>query len=113
MHPYFSLAGRVALVTGGSRGIGQMIAQGLLEAGARVFICARDAEACADTATHLSAYGDCQAIPADLSSEAGARRLAQALGGLSARLDILVNNAGTSWGAALESYPVSGWEKVM
>ncbi len=113
MHPYFSLAGRVALVTGGSRGIGQMIAQGLLEAGARVFICARDAEACADTATRLSAYGDCQAIPADLSSEAGARRLAQALGGLSARLDILVNNAGTSWGAALESYPVSGWEKVM
>ncbi len=96
MHPYFSLAGRIALVTGGSRGIGQMIAQGLLEAGARVFICARDAEACADTATRLSAYGDCQAIPADLSSEAGARRLAQALGGLSARLDILVNNAGTS-----------------
>ncbi|HCH0454886.1 TPA: 3-oxoacyl-ACP reductase RhlG [Pseudomonas aeruginosa] len=113
MHPYFSLAGRIALVTGGSRGIGQMIAQGLLEAGARVFICARDAEACTDTATRLSAYGDCQAIPADLSSEAGARRLAQALGELSARLDILVNNAGTSWGAALESYPVSGWEKVM
>lgn len=77
MHPYFSLAGRIALVTGGSRGIGQMIAQGLLEAGARVFICARDAEACADTATRLSAYGDCQAIPADLSSEAGARRLAE------------------------------------
>lgn len=113
MHPYFSLQGRIALVTGGTRGIGRMIAQGLLEAGARVFICARDAEACHQTAQELSAFGDCQYLAADLSGEEGARALAEALGQRIDRLDILVNNAGTTWGAPLESYPVKGWEKVM
>ncbi|KAF1067920.1 MAG: Rhamnolipids biosynthesis 3-oxoacyl-[acyl-carrier-protein] reductase [Pseudomonas citronellolis] len=113
MHPYFSLAGRTALVTGGTRGIGRMIAQGLLEAGARVFICARDGQACAETAAELSAYGDCQGLAANLAHEEGARALADALGARIEHLDILVNNAGTTWGAPLESYPVSGWEKVM
>ncbi|MED5608530.1 SDR family oxidoreductase [Pseudomonas sp. JH-2] len=113
MHPYFSLAGRTALVTGGTRGIGRMIARGLLEAGARVFICARDGEACATTAAELSSYGECHALAANLASEEGARALAEALQARIERLDILVNNAGTTWGAPLESYPAAGWEKVM
>lgn len=113
MHPYFSLEGRTALVTGGSRGIGRMIAQGFLEAGARVFICARHAEDCAITAKELSRYGDCIGLAADLSSEEGAKALATELASRVERLDILVNNAGTTWGAPLESYPAKGWEKVM
>ena len=113
MHPYFSLQGRTALVTGGSRGIGRMIAQGLLEAGARVFICARDGTACAQAAAELSAHGECIGLAADLSGEEGARTLAEELGARCERLDILVNNAGTTWGAPLESYPAKGWEKVM
>lgn len=113
MHRYFSLAGRTALVTGGSRGIGRMIAQGLLEAGARVFICGRDGAACEATAAELSQYGECIGLAADLSGEEGARALAAMLGERIEQLDILVNNAGTSWGAPLESYPVKGWEKVM
>lgn len=113
MHPYFSLQGRTALVTGGSRGIGRMIAQGLLEAGARVFICARDGAACLEAAEELAIYGECIGLAADLASEDGARALAEELSGRIGQLDILVNNAGTTWGAPLESYPVKGWEKVM
>lgn len=113
MHPYFNLQGRTALVTGGTRGIGRMIAEGFLQAGARVFICARDAEACAQVAGELSALGECIGLPADLSDEEGARQLATDLGRHCERLDILVNNAGTTWGAPLESYPAKGWEKVM
>ncbi|MBT8768660.1 SDR family oxidoreductase [Metapseudomonas boanensis] len=113
MHPYFSLQGRTALVTGGTRGIGRMIAQGLLEAGARVLICARDGEACRDIAAELATFGECHGLAADLSSEDGAKALAQALGERIEQLDILVNNAGTTWGAPLESYPAKGWEKVM
>ncbi|MFZ3186285.1 MAG: SDR family oxidoreductase [Pseudomonas sp.] len=113
MHPYFSLQGRTALVTGGTRGIGKMIARGFLEAGALVFICARNAQSCAEVAAELAALGDCQWIAADLSTEAGAKALAIELAGKIDQLDILVNNAGTTWGAPLESYPVKGWEKVM
>lgn len=113
MHPYFSLAGRTALVTGGTRGIGRMIAQGFLEAGARVFICARDGDACAQTASELSAYGECHGLPANLSGEEGVRAMAADLQRRIDRLDILVNNAGTTWGAPLESYPAAGWDKVM
>lgn len=113
MHPYFNLQGRTALVTGGTRGIGRMIAQGFLEAGARVFICARDAKACTEVAAELSAYGECIGLAADLSSEEGAKALAEHLAQRTGQLDILVNNAGTTWGAPLESYPVKGWEKVM
>ena len=113
MHAYFSLQGRTALVTGGTRGIGRMIAQGFLQAGARVFICARDAAACAEVAAELSVYGECIGLAADLSSEEGATALAEQLGAQVQQLDILVNNAGTTWGGPLESYPVKGWEKVM
>lgn len=113
MHPYFSLQGRTALVTGGTRGVGKMIAKGLLEAGATVYVCARDGEACAQTASELSAFGSCHGIAANLAHEEGVQALAQQLAGAIGQLDILVNNAGTTWGAPLESYPAKGWEKVM
>ncbi|WP_460142822.1 SDR family oxidoreductase [Pseudomonas sp. S3_B08] len=113
MHPYFSLQGRTALVTGGTRGIGKMIAKAFVEAGARVFVCSRDAEACHQTAQELSAFGTCHGVAANLATEEGVRELAARLGEQITHLDILVNNAGTTWGAPLESYPVKGWEKVM
>ncbi len=113
MHPYFSLQGRTALVTGGTRGIGKMIAKAFVEAGAKVYVCARDGEACAQTAEELSAFGSCHGIAANLAHEEGVQALATQLAGEIDQLDILVNNAGTTWGAPLESYPVKGWEKVM
>lgn len=113
MHPYFSLQGRTALVTGGTRGIGKMIAKAYVEAGATVYVCARDAEACQQTADELSAFGRCHGLAANLATEEGVLELATRLGEQITHLDILVNNAGTTWGAPLESYPVKGWEKVM
>lgn len=113
MHPYFSLQGRTALVTGGTRGIGKMIAKAFVEAGARVYICARDPEACQQVAEELAALGDCRGLAANLASEEGVQQLAATLGQQLECLDILVNNAGTTWGAPLESYPAKGWEKVM
>lgn len=113
MHPYFSLQGRTALVTGGTRGIGKMIAKAFVEAGANVYVCARDGEACAQTAEELSAFGSCHGIAANLAHEEGVQALASQLAAEIGQLDILVNNAGTTWGAPLESYPVKGWEKVM
>ncbi len=113
MHPYFSLQGRTALVTGGTRGIGKMIAKAFVEAGATVYVCARDAQACAQTALELSAHGACHGIAANLATEEGVQQLAATLGERIGQLDILVNNAGTTWGAPLESYPAKGWEKVM
>ncbi|ATE76074.1 MULTISPECIES: SDR family oxidoreductase [Pseudomonas] len=113
MHLYFSLQGRTALVTGGTRGIGKMIAKAYVEAGAIVYVCARDAEACQQTADELSAFGICHAVAANLAHEEGVQQLAAQLSEQIGQLDILVNNAGTTWGAPLESYPVKGWEKVM
>ena len=109
----FSLAGRTALVTGGSRGIGRMIAEGFLAQGARVYISARKGEACTQAAHEMAALGHCIALPADVSSVAGARALADAFVALEPRLDILVNNAGAAWGVPFEEFPESGWDKVM
>ncbi len=109
----FSLKDRVALITGGSRGIGRMIAQGYLEMGARVYISARKAEACFKTAEELSRYGTCIALPADVSTVAGAKALADAFGKLEPKLDILVNNAGAAWLAPFDDYSEKGWDKVM
>lgn len=113
MKDLFSVEGKVALVTGGTRGIGRMIAQGLVEAGARVIVASRKEEACRETEAALSKLGSCVGIPADLSSEAGAVALAEAVAQREPRLHVLVNNAGANWGAPLEEYPDSAWDKVL
>ena len=109
----FSLKGRTALVTGGSRGIGEMIAEGFVRAGAKVYISARKGAVCEATAKRLSAFGECAAIPADASGAAGARALADLYLAKESRLDILVNNAGAAWGEPVDAFPESGWDKVM
>jgi 2-deoxy-D-gluconate 3-dehydrogenase len=109
----FSLKGRVALVTGGSRGIGKMIARGFLESGAKVYISSRKADACDATAGELSAYGPCIPLPQDVSTVEGCQALAGKVSELEGKLDILVNNAGAAWGAPFEEFPENGWDKVM
>ncbi|MDQ7973808.1 MAG: SDR family oxidoreductase [Rhodocyclaceae bacterium] len=112
MNQLFSLKGRTALITGGSRGIGRMIAEGYLAAGARVYISARKAAACDQTAKELSALGHCVSLPADVSTMEGIRGLVEAYGKHEDSLDILVNNAGAAWGAPYDEFPESGWDKV-
>ena len=107
----FSLNGRTALVTGGSRGIGRMIARGFIEQGARVYISSRKAAACEATAQELGP--NCIALPQDISTVEGAKALAAAYQAREPKLDILVNNAGAAWGAEFETFPESGWDKVM
>ena len=110
----FSLEGRTALVTGGSRGIGKMIAAGFLAQGAKVYISSRKPGACDATAAELSeAGGECISLPQDVSTVEGCQALAKALGEREERLDILVNNAGAAWGAGFEEFPEHGWDKVM
>ena len=109
----FSLKGRSALITGGSRGIGRMIAEGFLRQGARVYISARKAEACDATAKELSAIGHCVSLPGDVSTLEGVQQLVAALQKHEQTLDILVNNAGAAWGAPYDEFPESGWDKVV
>ena len=113
MNDLFSLQGRTALVTGGSRGIGRMIAAGFLAHGARVYISSRKAAACEDAVRELSALGPCFSLPADVSTVAGATALAAAFMAQEASLDILVNNAGAAWGESFDTFPEKGWDKVM
>ncbi|MBL8349760.1 MAG: SDR family oxidoreductase [Burkholderiaceae bacterium] len=113
MSKLFSLDGRMALVTGGSRGIGRMIAAGLLRQGATVYISARKAEACDAAAAELSAIGPCHSLPADVGTPAGIAALAAAFAARESRLDILVNNAGAAWGAPFDEFPEKGWDKVV
>src|ERR1700692_671520 len=112
----FSLKGRVALVTGGSRGIGKMIAAGFLAQGAaKVYITARKAGPCEATAKELTAEygGECIALPIDISTMAGIEMLAAEIRKREPKLDILVNNAGAAWGADFDEFPESGWDKVV
>ncbi len=113
MNDLFSLAGRTALVTGGSRGIGRMIAAGFLKAGARVYISARKADACNQTAAELASLGSCVSLPADVSTLEGAQALADAYMAREGALDILVNNAGAAWGESFDTFPEKGWDKVV
>ncbi|GIU85364.1 MAG: 2-deoxy-D-gluconate 3-dehydrogenase [Acidimicrobiales bacterium] len=110
----FSVEGKTALVTGGSRGIGEMIAAGLLANGAKVYVSSRKADVCKSTAEKLSAEfgGECVAIPGDVATLEGVDALAGEIRQREERLHILVNNAGVSWGAPLEEFPEIGWDKV-
>jgi NAD(P)-dependent dehydrogenase (short-subunit alcohol dehydrogenase family) len=107
----FRLDGRVALVTGGSRGIGKMIAAGFIAQGAKVYVSSRKAPACEETAAELGP--NCISLPQDVSTVEGTRALAAKLAEHEDKLDILVNNAGAAWGAPFEEFPESGWDKVM
>lgn len=109
----FSIRAKTALVTGGTRGIGAMIAAGFVDAGATVYVASRKAEACAATAAELSRRGTCVGLPADLSTEVGCRRLAEQIAEREERLHILVNNAGATWGAPLESFDDAAWNRVL
>jgi NAD(P)-dependent dehydrogenase (short-subunit alcohol dehydrogenase family) len=109
----FSVDGKVAVVTGGSRGIGRMIAEGLVRSGVRVYISSRKADACDGAAQELSQWGECISLPSDLSSRAGVESLASAVAEREPVVHLLVNNAGATWGAPLEDYPDSAWDKVL
>ncbi|MCB2006758.1 MAG: SDR family oxidoreductase [Burkholderiaceae bacterium] len=113
MNDLFSLHGRTALVTGGSRGIGRMIAEGFLAQGARVYISSRKADACDKAAAEMCKIGPCVSLPADVSSVEAATAMAAAFAEREDRLDILVNNAGAAWGAEFDTFPESGWDKVV
>jgi len=109
----FSVKDKIAVVTGGSRGIGRMIAQGYVENGAKVYISARKATQCIETAKELSQFGTCIAIPADLATKEGRDLFIAALKEREEQIDILVNNAGAAWGAPFSEYPDDGYDKVM
>ena len=112
----FSLAGRTALVTGGSRGIGKMIAAGFLAQGAKVYISSRKADQCDATAAELcQQYGEgrCISIPQDVSTVKGCQQLTEKFQACENKLDILVNNAGAAWAAEFDEFPEHGWDKVM
>lgn len=113
MSQLFDVSGKTALVTGGSRGIGLMIARGLAQAGVNLVIASRKQHELEATAGELSAFGEVEAIPADLSTPDGATALAEAVRSHFDALSILVNNAGASWGAPLEEFPASGWDRAM
>jgi NAD(P)-dependent dehydrogenase (short-subunit alcohol dehydrogenase family) len=109
----FSIAGKTALVTGGTRGIGRMIAEGFVDAGATEYISSRKADTCAEVAAELSKKGTCVGLPANLAREDECRRLAEELAGQVDTLDILVNNAGATWGAPLAEFDEAAFERVL
>jgi NAD(P)-dependent dehydrogenase (short-subunit alcohol dehydrogenase family) len=109
----FSVKGKIVVITGGSRGIGEMIATGFVKAGAKVYITARKAAACDATAERLSQFGECISVPIDCSTVEGCKRLAAEIGKRETKLDVLINNAGAAWGAPFDEFPESGWDKVM
>ena len=115
MKNLFSIEGKIALVTGGSRGIGEMIAGGFLANGAKVYIIPRKAEVCDATATRLSQQfgGECVSVPGNLAELDGIEAVVAEISSRENQLDILVNNAGVAWGAPLDEFPEIGWDKVM
>ncbi len=113
MQSLFDVSGKVAVVTGGSSGIGAMMARGLIENGARVYITARKPERLAAMAEELSQLGECTAIPGDMSTVEGIEAFVAEIGKHESRIDILINNAGANWSAPIESFPEKGWDKVM
>lgn len=109
----FGIAGKVAIVTGGSRGIGRMIAEAYVANGVKTYITARKVVACEQTASELGELGECIALPADLSTAAGREEFVTEIMSRESSIDILVNNAGAAWGAPFEEYPEEGYDKVM
>jgi NAD(P)-dependent dehydrogenase (short-subunit alcohol dehydrogenase family) len=109
----FDLTGKVAVVTGGTRGIGLMMARGLLQAGAKVYVCSRKADACEQAAAELKGDGEVVAFPADLATEAGCTEVAARVGSTEQQVHVLINNAGANWGAPFTEYPDSAWDKVL
>lgn len=113
MNNFFSVAGKTAVVTGGSSGIGAMIARGFVESGVKTYITSRKLEQLEQTAAELSSLGECIAIQSDLSTMAGVDAFAEEMLKREPKIDILINNAGAAWGAPVEEFPESGWDKVM
>lgn len=115
MKNLFSVDGKVVIVTGGSRGIGEMIAAGFVANGARVYISSRKADVCDAAAERISSEfgGTCISLPADLSSLEGVKGFAEDFKSRESKLDVLINNAGVAWGAPIEEFPEAGWDKVM
>ena len=113
MQDLFNVKGKVAVVTGGSRGIGAMIARGFVENGVKTYITARKEEELQAAATELSALGDCIAIPSNLATLEGVTAFADAVKAREGQVHILVNNAGATWGAEFEEFPEAGWDKIM
>ena len=113
MENIFSVKGKCALVTGGSRGIGEMIARGFVTHGVKTYISSRNAEACDKLVSDLSEVGECIAVPADLSSLSGVASVAEQIAAKEDRLDILVNNAGAVWAEPIDDFSEAGWDKVM
>eukprot|EP00747_Dinoflagellata_sp_TGD_P023434 gnl/TRDRNA2_/TRDRNA2_129804_c0_seq1.p1 gnl/TRDRNA2_/TRDRNA2_129804_c0~~gnl/TRDRNA2_/TRDRNA2_129804_c0_seq1.p1 ORF type:complete len:315 (-),score=65.52 gnl/TRDRNA2_/TRDRNA2_129804_c0_seq1:100-996(-) len=111
----FGVKGKVALITGGSRGIGLMAAKALVENGAKVYVSARKADVCEAVAQTLNSLGpgQCFALPADVSTDKACKELAAQLQAKESKLDILMNNAGATWGSSFEDHPESAWGKVM
>lgn len=108
----FGVAGKCVLITGGSRGIGRAMAEAFVKAGARVYVCSRDAESCNKTAQELSAFGSCTPLPCNVASDSDRKRLVTELATREKALNVLINNAGAIWAAPLAEYPESGWDKV-
>ena len=113
MNKLFDIAGKVALVTGGSRGIGEMIAEGFVKNGAKTFITSRKADQCDETAKRLSKFGECISIPADLTDSNEIKKVKSKVESETNTLNILVNNAGAVWAADFDNFPENGWDKVM
>ena len=109
----FSVAGKTVVVTGGTRGIGRMIAGGFVAAGATVIVASRKSDAVEATVAELSAYGTCSGFAADLSTEQGARQLSEAVAHDHPHVDVLVNNAGATWGAPLVEHDTASWDRVL
>ncbi|NNN20821.1 MAG: SDR family oxidoreductase [Acidimicrobiales bacterium] len=113
MQDLFNISGKTALITGGSRGIGKMIAEGFVNAGVKTYISSRKGDVCDEVASELSKFGTCIALAADLSKEDECKRLANELSTREDHLDILVNNAGATWGAPIEEFDEAAWERVL
>ncbi|MGI4746590.1 MAG: SDR family oxidoreductase [Janthinobacterium lividum] len=111
--PLFDLTGKIVLVTGGAQGLGRMIAEGYVKAGAHVFITSRKADIVETAASELRAFGACTGIASDLSTPESVRELADAIKARTDRLHVVVNNAGKTWGAPLDGFPDSAWASVM